>query len=290
MEDEHRQRVRTFPGRPQGADEPVEFTGLEVLADHGGQLLDGLGGRDVLDGDGAFSPLGEPGRDLGRGVAVDFRQLVEDSARRLTGDDRPGGEGDPFGGFPGRNVGAQGVDDGLLAQRLTRSGGRGLGSRSGGGSGFRVRSGRIGRRRRNARSGRIGGRRRHIRVEFGVLGGELGRQFRRHLARGDRGLLGGDLLRRQRLLVLVEFLDRLAILDRVLDEFLDGIEVGIPDRLQLNRRQIEVVLDPVLDPHRHQRVQSEFDQRDLPRQILGFVAHRTADDRRQPIVHRLRTR
>ena len=100
------------------------------------------------------------------------------------------------------------------------------------------------------------------------------------------GLLGGDLLGGLRLLVLVQLLDLVAVLDRVLDQLLDGVQVGVAHRGQLDRRQVEVVLDAVLDPHRHQRVQAELDQRHLPRQVLGLVAHRAADDRCQPVARR----
>ena len=56
-----------------------------------------------------------------------------------------------------------------------------------------------------------------------------------------------------------------AVLDRVLDQLLDRVEVRVAHGLQLDRRQVEVVLDAVLDPHRHQRVQAQLDQRHLPR-------------------------
>ena len=71
--------------------------------------------------------------------------------------------------------------------------------------------------------------------------------------------------------------------DRVTDELLDVVEVRVAHRLQLDGRQVEVVLDPVLDPHRHQRVQAQLDQRHLPRQVLGLVAHGAADDGGQPV-------
>ena len=116
--------------------------------------------------------------------------------------------------------------------------------------------------------------------------GQLGLEF------GDRagaahqlGLLGGDLLGRLALLRLGEILDLVAVLDGVLDQLLHGVEVGVAHRGQLDRRQVEVVLDPVLDAHRHQRIQAELDQRHLPRQVLGLVAHGAADDRGQPVVH-----
>ena len=87
------------------------------------------------------------------------------------------------------------------------------------------------------------------------------------------GLRPGDLLGRLRLLVLVQLLDLVAVLDRVLDQLLDVVEAGVTHRRQLDRRQVEVVLDAVLDPHRHQRVQTQLDQRHLPRQVLGLVTH-----------------
>ena len=85
-----------------------------------------------------------------------------------------------------------------------------------------------------------------------MFSGKFGGQFRRNLTGGDRGLLGRDLFRSERLLMLVKFRHCLAIVDGVLDQLLDGVEVGVADRGQLDRRQVEVVLDPVLDAHRHQ--------------------------------------
>ena len=87
--------------------------------------------------------------------------------------------------------------------------------------------------------------------------------------------------------MLVQLLDLVAVFDRVLDQLLDSEQVRIAHRRQLYGRKVEVVFDAVLDPHRHQRVKTQLDQRHLPRQVLGLVAHRTADDRREPIVHRL---
>ncbi len=83
--------------------------------------------------------------------------------------------------------------------------------------------------------------------------------------------------------MLVQLLDLVAVLDRVLDQLLDVVEVGVTHGRQLDRRQVEVVLDAVLDPHRHQRVQTQLDQRHLPRQVLGLVAHGRRDDRAQPL-------
>ena len=88
--------------------------------------------------------------------------------------------------------------------------------------------------------------------------------------------------------MFVQLRHRLAVLNRVFDELFYGVEVGVANCSQLNRWQIEVVLDAVLDPHRHQRIQSQLDQRHFPREILGLVAHRAADDRRQSVVHGLR--
>ncbi len=88
---------------------------------------------------------------------------------------------------------------------------------------------------------------------------------------------------RLRLLVLVQLLDLAAMLDRVLDQLLHVVEVGVAHGLQLDRRQVEVVLDAVLDPHRHQRVQAQLDQRHLPRQVLGFVTHGRRHDGAQSL-------
>ena len=54
------------------------------------------------------------------------------------------------------------------------------------------------------------------------------------------GLLPGDLLGRLRLLVLVQLLDLFAVLDRVLDQLIDGVEIGVAHGRQLDGRQIEV--------------------------------------------------
>ena len=120
-----------------------------------------------------------------------------------------------------------------------------------------------------------------------MFGGEFRGQFRADLAGHDLGLLGGDLLGRHALLMFVQCHHLVAMLHGVGDECLDIVEAGVAHCGQLDRRHVEVVLDTVLDPHRHQRVQAEFDQRHLPRQILGLVAHRTADDHTEPIVHGL---
>ena len=87
--------------------------------------------------------------------------------------------------------------------------------------------------------------------------------------------------------MLVVVLHLVAVLDRVLDELLDVVEVGVAHRGQLDRRQVEVVLDTVLDPHGHQRIEAQLDQRHLPRQVLGLITHGSADDRSQSVMHRL---
>ena len=264
MEDEDRDPVGPLLLRTQRADEAVEFAGLQMLAHRGGEFLDRRRGAHIVDGDGALAPLGQPRGDLGGELVVDFGQFVEDAARRLAGDDRPGCERDAFGGLAGRDVGAQRVDDGLLGEDLRRDAG---GSRfslfRGAGDG----AGRVGRRRREARSGRISRRRRNVRcgVRLGVLGGEFLSQFRRDFAGHQLGLLGGDLLGRHALLMLVQRRHLVAVLDGIGDERLHVVEARVAHRGQLDRRHVEVVLDPVLDPHRHQRVEAEFDQRNLPR-------------------------
>ncbi len=63
-----------------------------------------------------------------------------------------------------------------------------------------------------------------------------------------------------------DLIDLVAVLDRVLDEVLDVVQVGVAHRGQLDGRQVEVVFDAVLDPHRHQGIQAQLDQRHLPRQ------------------------
>ena len=124
-------------------------------------------------------------------------------------------------------------------------------------------------------------------MRFGMLSGEFFGQLRRYFAGHQPSLLCGDLLGRHPLLALVEFGDLVAVLDRVDDQLLHGVEVGVAHRGQLDRWHVEVVFDPVLDPHRHQRVQAEFDQRHLPGQILGLVAHRAAHDQAEPVMHGL---
>ena len=173
MKHEHRHGIDAFFRRSQGAHEPLEFTGLQIFTDVGGQLLNGRCRLDLLDGDGALGAFGKPFGDLGRSLVVDLRQFVEDATRRLAGDDGPGGEGDAFGSLPGRDVGTEGLHDRLLAQHLAGDRGRRLGRRSGDG----VRSGRV--RRRWGRRRRRWGRRRCVRLEFGMFGGKFGRQFRR---------------------------------------------------------------------------------------------------------------
>ncbi len=84
--------------------------------------------------------------------------------------------------------------------------------------------------------------------------------------------------------MLGDLVDLVAVLDRVLDQLLHGVQVRVTYRGQLDRRQVEVVLDPVLDAHRHQRVQPELDQRHLPRQVLGLVTHCAADDRAESLT------
>ena len=77
------------------------------------------------------------------------------------------------------------------------------------------------------------------------------------------------------------------MLDGVGDQLLHRVQVGVAHRGQLDRRQVEVVLDAVLDAHRHQRIQAELDQRHLPGQVLGLVSHGGADDVAQPVGDRL---
>ena len=108
---------------------------------------------------------------------------------------------------------------------------------------------------------------------------------------GDRGrtthqlgLGRGDLLGGLPLLRLGDLLDLVAVLDRVGDQLLDRVQVRVAHRGQLDRRQVEVVLDTVLDAHRHQRIQPELDQRHLPRKVLGLIAHRRTDDRAEPLT------
>ena len=119
---------------------------------------------------------------------------------------------------------------------------------------------------------------------LGQLGLQLGDRAR---ATHQLGLGRGDLLGRLPLLCLGQFPDLVTVLDGVLDQLLHRVQVRITHGGQLDRRQVEVVLDAVLDAHGHQGIQAEFDQRHLPGQILGFVAHGTADDGAQPVGHRL---
>ena len=120
-----------------------------------------------------------------------------------------------------------------------------------------------------------------------MLGGEFLGQLRWDLTGGDRCLLGRQLLGGEGLLVLVQVLDLVAVLDGIGDELLDRVEIRVANGRQLDRRQVEVVLHPVLDAHRHQRIQPKFYQRHFPRKVLGLVTHCAADDRGQPVMHRL---
>ena len=54
VEHEHRHGIDAVFRRSQGADEPLEFTGLQIFTDVGGQLLNGRCRLHLLDGDGAL--------------------------------------------------------------------------------------------------------------------------------------------------------------------------------------------------------------------------------------------
>ena len=157
-----------------------------------------------------------------------------------------------------------------------------------------IGTGRVGRWRRDRDIGpeRPAATERRTGRDIGLRSGAgLGQLL---LELGDRartahelGLSGCDLFRCLRLLVLRELFDLVAVLDRVLDELLDRIQVRIAHGGQLDRRKVEVVFDAVLDPNRHQRVKAELDQRHLPGEVLGLVAHRAADDRAETMTDRL---
>ena len=261
---EHKDRhLRIVLRGPQRADEPVDLPGLEVGADLVGQRLDALRRQHVLNGDLPFGALGEPLGHLGSRVTVQLGQRVENAARGLAGDDRPGGERHPLRRIARRHIGIERLGDRFLVERLCRPGQIGLGA-------IGRRTGRVGWRRRNWQVPGRRGRRRGRLIGFGAAVQQL-------------GLRPGDLVGRLSLLVLVQLLDLVAVLDRVLDQLLDGVEVGVAHGRQLDGRQVEVVFDAVLDPHRHQRVQTQLDQRHLPRQVLGLVTHRRTHDRAQPL-------
>ncbi len=81
--------------------------------------------------------------------------------------------------------------------------------------------------------------------------------------------------------------DLVAMHHRVRHESGDVTQIGLTHGLQLQLWDVELVLDAVLDTHGHQRVEPQFDQRDLPREILGLVTHRLGDDHRDPAVDAL---
>ena len=159
VEHEHRDFRIGFRTRTQRADEPVDLAGLQIIANLVGQRLDVLRRQHILGGDRPFGALGEPLRHLGGGVAVQLGQRVENAARGLAGDDRPGGEGDPLGGIARRHIGVERLGDRLLVERLGRAGkirlgavaprgpdgsvgGGGIGtSEAGGGAGWRRSAG-----------------------------------------------------------------------------------------------------------------------------------------------------
>ncbi|CNX88428.1 Uncharacterised protein [Mycobacterium tuberculosis] len=240
MKHEHRHLPACFRPRPQGADEPIDLPGLQIRAHLVGQRLDVRRRQHVLGGDRAFGALGKPLRNLGRGLVVQPGQLVEDAARGLAGDDRPGGEGDPLGSVPRRHVDVERGPCRVWLLAVLR------------------------RRERNP-------------------GFRVDRLGLAHLAMQQFGLGPRDLLSGLGFLVLVQLLHLVAVLDRVFDQLLHVVEVGVAHRGQLDRWQVEVVLDAVFDAHRHQRVQAKLDQRHLPRQVLGLIAHRRPDNQAQPL-------
>ena len=66
--------------------------------------------------------------------------------------------------------------------------------------------------------------------------------------------------------------------DQILDEGDDVGDGRVAQRLHLQRRDGEVVLDAVLDAHAHERIQAQVDERQFAGQIFNVVAHGLRDD------------
>ena len=75
--------------------------------------------------------------------------------------------------------------------------------------------------------------------------------------------------------------------DLRLDHGDDGVHGPVTQLLDVQRRQVEVVLDPVLDAHTHQRVETQVDERQLTGQIVDVVPHGLGDDLLEAVGDRL---
>ena len=268
-------------GHAQVADEAIDVgRRLHVSAHVLAHVLDGLRVEDVLHVDVAAGAVVQPVGQLLRGLFVEHRQLVEHAARRLAGHHGVGTEGKAFGRIPRRDVGTGGRGHlRLIGQvgRLCRRGGRGRRCRRRCGGCFRSGS---------LRDGGL--------LLLGLLRRSL---FRDGLDSRGRGLASVGLVDQRAQRGGVEFLavagavreqiHLVPVLHREGDELGDVGEIRLPHGLQLQLRNIELVLHAVLDPHRHQRVQTQLDQRDLTRQVVRVVTHRLADDHREPLLHGL---
>ncbi|SLD84236.1 Uncharacterised protein [Mycobacteroides abscessus subsp. massiliense] len=238
MEHEYGNGRGAFLAGRQGPHKAVDLACFEPAADYLAEGFDGRRELDLLGRNFAVSALRQTfGQLLGRRI-VDLGQCVEDAARRLAGDDGPRRERHPLGRITRRHIGIERLGNGFLVH-----GGRGLGQfaclrrdrrflSDGGGCaiGSRLRGGHLSRNR-------LGRTRGQGRLDIGL---------RQHAA-GRRGLL--ELVG---LLVVVQLVHGVRVLQGIDDQSLDVQQVRVAHGLQLNRRQVEVELDAILDPHGHQ--------------------------------------
>lgn len=200
-----------------------------MLTDGLGELLDGRGGEHIVDGDLALGPLGQPCRELLGDITLELRQRVEDALGRLARHHRPRGEGQPFRGVARRHVDP--------ARLLLRLGCLGRGLRFGVGEDL------------------LGLTHRGGVLELGKL--DLLRCLWELVSVRSGGALGG--------LLLGELRNLLAVLHGVPQVLRDVAQARVLDRRQLQLRDVELVLDAVLDADRHERVEAQLDERDLGR-------------------------
>ena len=240
--------------------------------------LDVVGVDDVLDVELTARTFGQPRRQLLRGLVVEHRKRVEDAAGRLSGDHGPHAEGETLGRISRWDVSTgRGSDRCRVLQAGLRLVGLGL-----------CRCCRLSRGRRRIRFDDSLFGRGCFETRFGLGLDGLGLD--------GLGLVGLGSLRVDQFGQCsgVQFalarciggqrLHLVAVLHGIGDELDHVLEVGVAHRLQLQLWDVELPLRTVLDAHGHQRIQTQLDQRDLTRQILGLVTHRLCDDLRQSIV------
>ena len=194
VEDEDRDPIGTFRPGPQVRTNPSSSPDSRYSRTTVASSSIVFAGADLLGSDGPLGPLGETRGDLGRGVRIDLRQLVEDAARGLPvtiahvakvtrSEASRGGTSVPRASTTACWVSARRPRPRRTPHRPDPPGRWGRRN---------ARSRRIGRRRRDVRAGRVGGRRGDMRLR--MLLGQLLCQRLRDLPGGQLGLLGGDLL------------------------------------------------------------------------------------------------